>query len=70
MFQSLNNVIVKSIFASALKLADTAPVFKKSSRTSKENYRSVIFWPNDSKIHEYLLFYQINSYFEGLFSKY
>lgn len=63
-------MIVKSIFSAALKLANTEPVLKTASRTSKENYRSVIFLPNVTKIHESLIFIQINGYFEGLFSKY
>lgn len=33
-FQSFSNVIVTSIIQVALKLANTAPVFKKTSRNS------------------------------------
>ena len=69
-FQSFNNVIVTFIFPAALKLANAAPVFKKASRNSRENYRPVSVLPNVSKIYKRLLFDQINAYFEGLFSKY
>ena len=65
-FQSFSNMIITSIFPPALKVANIAPVFKTTSKNSKQIYRSVSILLNVSKI----LFNKANEYFEGLFSKY
>ena len=70
MFHSFSNMIVISIFSAALKLANITYVFKKAYKKSTEIYRTKDISPNFSKIHEHLLFKQINYYFEVLFSKY
>ena len=68
--QSFSNLIVTFNFLAVLKLANNTHVFKKASKNSKENWRLEGISPNVSKIHERLLFKQINCYFEGVFSKY
>ena len=40
-YQSFNNMIDVCIFLTSLKLANITPVYKKGSKNSKENYRSV-----------------------------
>ena len=58
------------IFPTSLKLANITPVYKKGSKNSKENYRSVSILPNISKIYERCLFKPMSNYFENIFSKY
>lgn len=36
-FQNFNNMVVKSVFPAALKLANIAPVFKKASKNYEVN---------------------------------
>ena len=45
-------MIDSSIFPAAPKIAPITSAFKKGSKNSKENYRSVSVWPNISKIYE------------------
>ena len=68
--QSFNNMIDVCIFPTSLKLANITPVYKKGSKNSKENYRSVSVLPNISKIYERCLFQPISNYFENIFSKF
>ena len=42
--ENLNFCIVNSEFPSDLKLADVIPIYKKNSKHSKYNYRSVAFY--------------------------
>ena len=49
---SFNNSIDQSEFPSILKLANIAPVFKKSNRNSKENYTPVSILSKISKTFE------------------
>ena len=42
-YENINQYILKSIFPSDLKLADVTPVYKKKSKNSKGNYRSVLY---------------------------
>ena len=58
------------VFPTTLKLANIAPVYKKGSKNSKENYKSVSILPNISKIYERCLFKPMSNYFENIFSKY
>ena len=53
-----------------LKLADIISVYKKDSRYEKSNYRPICVLPNLSKIFENILYDQISSFFENIFSKY
>ena len=42
-FISLNKCIEQSVFPSKLKLANITPVHKKTSKSSKKNYRLSVF---------------------------
>ena len=66
----VNKSITSSTFPSILKLADIIPVYKKDSRYMKSNYRPISVLPNLSKIFENVLYDQISSFFENIFSKY
>ena len=66
----VNKSIRSSTFPSILKLADIIPVNKKDSRYEKNNYQSISVLPNLSKIFENVLYDQIFSFFENIFSKY
>ena len=57
-----NFCIANGIFPSNQKLADITPIFKKSDKYSKNNYRQVSILPALSKVFERLMFYQINEY--------
>ena len=57
-------------FPSILKLADIIPVYKKDSRYEKSKYRPISAPPNLSKIFENVLYDQISSLFEKIFSRY
>ena len=59
-----------STFPSVLKLVDVIPVYKTDSRYEKSNYRPISVLPNLSKIFENVLYDQISSFFENIFSKY
>ena len=63
----VNKSISFSTFLSILKLAD---ITKKDSRYEKSNYRPISVLPNLSKIFENVLYDQISSFFENIFSKY
>ena len=52
------------------KEAEGLPVYKKKSKLSKENYRSISILPNISKVYERCLYEQISKYFEAKFSKF
>ena len=58
------------VFPTTLKLANIAPVYKKGSKNSKENYKSVSILPNISKIYERCLLKPMSNYFENTFSKF
>ena len=51
-YENINQCISKSILPSDLKLADVTPVYKKTSKNSKDNYRpvsillSILYCPN------------------------
>ena len=66
----VNNSINSLTFPSILKLADIISVYKKDSRYEKSNYRSISVLRNLSKIFENVLYDQISSFFENIFSKY
>ena len=60
----------QSIFPSDLKLADVTPVYKKKSKNSKDNYRSVSILSNISKVYGRCIYGQIQLFFDSLLSKY
>ena len=68
--ENINFCLEKSEFPSDLKLADVAPVYKKKSKSSKDNYRPVSILSNISKVYERCIYDQIQIYFEKILSKY
>ena len=48
-FENFNSCVLTSIYPSPLKNADITPVFKKGTKTSKDNYRPVSILSNISK---------------------
>ncbi|XP_057312173.1 uncharacterized protein LOC130653672 [Hydractinia symbiolongicarpus] len=64
----INSCITDGIFPSVLKLSEVIPVFKKGANSRKENYRPISILNSFSKILERLLFNQISSYFQPIFS--
>ena len=68
--KNINVCIENSIFPSDLKVADVIPVFKKKSKTSKDNYRPISILPNTSKINERCLYNQMQTYFDNILSEY
>ena len=69
-FENFNNSVFYSIFPSPMKNAIITPVYKKGTKTSKDNYRPVSILSNISKIYERLMFKQISEYFEPILSKF
>ena len=55
---SVNDSVETSDLPSSLKKANKTPVFKKSDRNCKDNYRPVSILPNMSKIFERCIFRQ------------
>ena len=49
-----------------MKNAIITPVYKKGTKTSKDNYRPVSISSNISRIHERLIFKQISEDFEPI----
>ena len=68
--ENFNNTIKNSVFPVSLKQADIKPIYRKESRSEKENYRPVIILPNLSKIYERCLYTQMSKYFDPILSKY
>ena len=52
-----------------MKYAEVTPIHKKDDKTGKENYRISVL-PNLNKVYERLLYNQIYSYFQTVFSKF
>ena len=67
---SFNNAVNKGVFPDELKHADIKPIYKKTSRNEKENYRPVGILPNLSKIFERWMYDQLKDYFDKILSKY
>ena len=65
-----NKALENGKFPNCLKLANITPVFKKDSRTSKNNYRPVSILPVFSKIFERLLSRQLSEFFDNILSKF
>ena len=64
------NVFIEVHFPQKLKNADITPLFKKTDRLLKSNYRPVSILPTLSKIYEKILYQQMYQYFDSIFSKY
>ena len=50
--KNINFCLEQSVFPHVLKLADVAPICKKKSKASKDNYRPVSTLSNISKVYE------------------
>ena len=68
--ENINYCIENSEFPSDLKSADVTPVYKKNSKSVKDNYRPVSILSNVSKIYERCMYDQMQVYFESILSKY
>ena len=53
-----------------MKYTDVIPIHKKDDKTDKENNRLINVLSNLSKVYERLMYNQIYSYFDTLFSKF
>ena len=69
-FENINFCIENSEFPSDLKLADVIPIYKKNSKSLKDNYRPVSILSNISKVYEKTIYEQLQNYFENFFSKF
>ena len=65
-----NRCIEEGTFPSNLKNADVTPLYKKTDRVFKVNYRPVSILPTLSKVYENVLHTQIYTYFNNIFSKF
>ena len=65
----INTSIDNCIFPQSLKCADVSPIHTKDSTTDKANYRPISILPTLSKIFERVLFNQITTYCQSIFSK-
>ena len=65
-----NNCITQNIFPDSLKYAEVTPIFKKSDKANKENYRPISILSKLSKVFERILHKQISNYMENKFSKF
>ena len=69
LFRWCSPVSAVALFASDLKLADVNPVYEKTSKNCKDNYRLVTILCNISKIFERCMYDQIQLFFDSLLSK-
>ena len=60
----------QTLFPHDLKLADVVAVPKMKSTASKDNYRPVSLLSNISKVYERCIYYQIQTFFDKILSKY
>ena len=66
----IRNCIDNTTFPMSQKKADISPLFKKNDRLMKDNYRAVSILPMFSKIYEKIIYFQIDDFFNDIFSKY
>ena len=66
----VNKSVSSFTFPSILKLEHITPVYKKDLPYEKSNYRHIIVPQSLCKIFENILYNQISSFFENIFSKY
>ena len=65
-----NKSLENGKFPNCVKFANITTVFKKSARTSKNNYRPVSIFPDILKIFERLLSTQLLEFFDNIISKF
>ena len=67
----LFNVSVnEGTFLSVFKLADATPIFKKSSKNSKDNYRPISILKNLSKVFHNIMYKQMATFMDKYFFKF
>ena len=64
----INSAILNGKFLSELKMADVVPIFKKDDPFEKAYYRPISLLPSLSKVHEKLIYQQLNIFFENKLS--
>ena len=64
----INDCIENGIFLDDLKLADVSPIFKEEDSFKKEIYRLVSILPHMSKVFERILYEQIDTFMNTIFS--
>ena len=64
----INNCLSASIYPDLTKRAEVTPLYKKSDRLSKENYRPLSILTSTSKIFERILCDQIHDYIDNILS--
>ena len=64
----INCSIHDGIFPTELKCAEITPIHKKGDKTLTENYRPISKLTTFSKVFEKILFIQLSSYFQNIFS--
>ena len=65
-----NSMITQSLFPDQAKISSITPVFKKDDRMEKKNYRPISVLSCLSKVLEKIIFQQMDTYFENIFSPY
>ncbi|WP_143442516.1 reverse transcriptase domain-containing protein, partial [Klebsiella pneumoniae] len=55
----------EGVFPKELKISKVCPIFKKGDTNEPANYRPVSIVPTLSKVFEYIVFQQLNDYFES-----
>ena len=69
--ENINYCLEQSLlFPHFLKLVDVGPVYKRKSKTSKDNYRPVSILSNISKVYDGCINDQIQTCFDKILSKY
>ena len=63
-----NSMITQSLFPDQAKVSSITPVFKKDDRMEKKNYRPISVLSCLSKVLEKIIFQQMGTYFENIFS--
>ena len=70
LLKRINASINNGDFPLFLKLANVIPVFKKDSKNSKDNYRTISILKNISKVYERILFKQIGTFMDNFFQNF
>ena len=59
-----------STFPTGMNYAAVTPIHKKDDKTDSINYCPISILPNLSKVYERLMYNQISSYFDSVFSEF
>ena len=65
-----NLMTTESLFSDQAKITLVTPIFKKDDRMEKKNYRPISVLSCLSKVLEKIIFQQMGTYFENIFSPY